>query len=285
MSDARSLLRAHKAQAGSSQQVQDPHATTTAKGELRCSICVVSVKHWSAHTASKQHRTSLQRVKAEEDKAAAKAAKRRKPDPVSAQDVMEEGPAAVSGNDADDEERQTKRSKVDGLKTSGQAAPAPAIVDDELDSFLSSIAGIAADPGPSSASDSNPRPATKKAYKPSQPEAPTLYEAAPTLFVPDNGSTITAAPTSASNPFAGRLTAQTEGPVLPDAGVVEPEEEEETEAERHARAQREEREEIIDRLEEETRAQEDADDRVQTLKAKLEAVKRQRRERLAKKQQ
>jgi zinc finger protein 830 len=216
---------------------------------------------------------------------------------------MEEGPAALSGHDADDEERQTKRSKVDGLKTSGQAAPAPTIVDDELDSFLSSIAGIAADPDPSSASGSIPKPVTKKAYKPSQPEAQTLYEAAPTLFVPDNGSTITAAPTSASNPFAGRLTAQTEGPVLPDAVVVEPEEEEETEAERHARAQREEREEIIDRLEEETRAQwvsrfkeqkreaeitiirEDADDRVQTLKAKLEAVKRQRRERLAKKQQ
>lgn len=213
------------------------------------------VKHWSAHTASKQHRTSLQRVKAEEDKAAAKAAKRRKPDPVSTQDVMEEGPATVSGHDADDEERQTKRSKVDGLKTSGQAAPAPTIVDDELDSFLSSIAGIAADPGPSSASGSIPKPVAKKAYKPSQPEAQTLYEAAPTLFVPDNGSTITAAPTSASNPFAGRLTVQMEGPVLPDAGVVESEEEEETEAERHARAQREEREEIIDRLEEETRAQ------------------------------
>lgn len=267
------------------------------------------MKHWSAHTASKQHRTSLQRVKAEDDKAAAKAAKRRKPDsvvlPAPGEQVL-----YLEAEASDQDARRSKRAKIEGEVAPVNEHAAPSVkLDDELDSFLSSIAGIAEETTSPVASGSTQKTPARKPYKPSQPETQTLYEAAPTLIIPDNENTITAAPTLASNPFAGRLTVDAEGPSLPADTTADADVEEETEAERQARVQREEREEIIDRLEEDARAQsvkrdrqlicykladficfwvradrEDADDRLQSLKVKLEAVKRQRRERLAKKQ-
>jgi len=154
-----------------------------------------------------------------------------------------------------DSQRQNKRTKLEASTFAGNPVANATVVDDELDSFLSSIAGIATDDAFAAASIPTTKTATKKPYKPSQPETQTLYEAAPTLIIPDDANTISAAPTAASNPFAGRLTADTEGPVLPINGTAELDEEEETEAERRARSQREEREEIIDRLEEDARAQ------------------------------
>ena len=53
----------------------------------------------------------------------------------------------------------------------------------------------------------------------------------------------------------------------------------ETEEEKRERLAREEREEIMDRLLEEERAQEEADSRVELLKHKVEALKRAREER------
>jgi zinc finger protein 830 len=214
------------------------------------------VKHWAAHTASKQHRTSLQRVKADQEKAAAKAAKRRKP--VQTQDennasVEEEGPALPI--DENDSEPAKKKTRTDAPSS----VPNP-VIDAELDSFLSSLSALPTLPSEipePSTSTSNPKTQTKKPYKPSQQETQTAYESAPSLILP-NTSSISAAPSAASNPFAGRLTVQEdiEGPVVPTAeDGAEDEEEEETEPERRARLEREEREEIMDRLEEESRAQ------------------------------
>lgn len=55
-----------------------------------------------------------------------------------------------------------------------------------------------------------------------------------------------------------------------------PEEEEETEAQKARRKEFEEKELIMDRIVEEERAQEEADDKVRSLKARLEAIKKQR---------
>lgn len=284
MSDAKSLLRAHKAQAGPSQQVADPYATTTAKGELRCSICVVpgeqcnvlaaeslilirgphTVKHWAAHTASKQHKTSLQRVRAEEAKAAAKAQKRRKveAEPAGVAEDEAEGPALPPGMQGDAESIEgpaRKKARIaEASNGSGTPSAPAAAVDDELDSFLSSIAAIPAEPVETPQASTSK---SRKPYKPAEPDTQTSYEAAPSLILPaasgeEDSSTITAGATAATNPFASRLAAGAVGPVAPTGPAVEEEEEEEeTDAQRRERLQREEREEIMDRLAEETRAQ------------------------------
>jgi len=219
----------------------------------------ILVKHWAAHTASKQHRTSIQRVKAEEEKAAAKAVKRRKPDGPST-DIGLPAPStgASEAFEADSVAempsiaKKTKREQVADKNKLGAET-----VDDELDSFLSSLAETVSDSpstsDPLNTKASGSKPA-KKPYKPSQAETITQFEAAPMLIIPDAEGTIAAAPSAATNPFAGRMAPDVEGPVGPSPAMLE-EDEEETEAERRARLEREEREEIMDRLEEETRVQ------------------------------
>jgi len=217
------------------------------------------VKHWAAHTASKQHRTSVQRVKTEEEKAAAKAVKRRKPDGPSAEiDIpsVPSGPTeAVQTDNVQEVPSIAKKAKREQVMDN--IMPTAGTVDDELDSFLSSLAAtvseLPAAPETLNQQASGSKPA-KKPYKPSQAETITQFEAAPMLIIPDGDGTIAAAPSAATNPFAGRLAPDIEGPVV-SLGALEEEDAEETEADRQARLEREEREEIMDRLEEETRVQ------------------------------
>lgn len=224
------------------------------------------VKHWAAHTASKQHKTSLQRVRAEEAKAAAKAQKRRKVEvgPADVADAGGEGPALPPGMQRGDENAEgpaRKKARI-AEPSGGSGAPPvpPAPVDDELDSFLSSIASLPAEPAETPQA-SGAATKSRKSYKPSEPETQTSYEAAPSLILPaasgdDDPSSISAGATAAMNPFASRLASGAAGPAAP-AGpeAEEEEEEEETDAQKRERLQREEREEIMDRLAEETRAQ------------------------------
>lgn len=218
-----------------------------------------AAKHWDAHQVSKQHKTSLQRIRQEEAAAAAAARKKEGKKRQAVEDVPMTGPSVedvlAPAAEADGVDRGTKR-----VRTQDTAGPVdvPAnttSVDAELDSFLSSLSAIPAEVS------AEPTPAAtvnKSKYKPSQPETQTFYESAPITIAPaptKNGSaTISSGATAASNPFAGRLVKNVDiGPELPADDAVE--EEEETEAERRAREQREEREEIMGRLEEEQRAQ------------------------------
>jgi hypothetical protein len=177
--------------------------------------------------------------------------KKRKPDFSVAQPPTE-GPASSLGDvvqkAVSDAQPVAKKAKRDD--TVGTSKPS-SIMDDELDLFLSTLASVQAE------SSSAPTPEVlnpKRLYKTSQPETVTLFEAAPMLIGPENGNTIVAQATAATNPFAGRVAPEFEGPVAPLAELEE-EEVEESEATRRARLEKEEREEIMDRLEEETRVQ------------------------------
>lgn len=203
--------------------------------------CFLPVKHWDAHTASKQHKTSLQRVKQEQEKERAKARR-----------DQERHEAAGPSSKRQRVEATDTSSAAGPSETSGPAQEATVAVDSELDAFLSSLN----DEPP----EVTPAEKARKPYKVSEQESQTTYEAAPAPFQ------------RSRKPQAG--AGQDE-----EAGEEEEEEEEESEAARRARLAREEREEIMDRLEEETRAQEDADERVQHLRARLEAVKRLRAQR------
>lgn len=271
--DARALLRAKKAGAtASASSTGNPYLKVDAKGDQRCSICGVlgeyhkrrvfeskltppPAKHWDAHQVSKQHKTSLQRIRQEEAAAAAATKKKEGKKRQAVDDVPMTGPTVEDVSPAAETENgdRGKRVRTDDVAGPVDTPPANATVDAELDLFLSSLSAIPdipAEPTPSA-------PANKSRYKTSQPETQTHYESAPVINAPPatKSTAISSGATAASNPFAGKLVKKIDiGPALPaDDGAEE--EEEETEAERRAREQREEREEIMDRLEEEQRAQ------------------------------
>ncbi|EKC99356.1 hypothetical protein A1Q2_06293 [Trichosporon asahii var. asahii CBS 8904] len=268
--DAKALLRAQKAAA----KVQHPYASYNASGQLRCIVCAVpadrKVKQWDAHLLTKQHRQSVQRERAEEAKRAAAAAKRKQaaePEPETAkrQRVTEPEP---------EEEEDDRPSLPPGFFSSGNgpsvaeddeqesSAPPPKEEkkgDAELDAFLASLNDVDDAPAPTAAEqgETAKTKATKKrrvGYKESEEDGVASISAAPVLIQRNE---------------AGEEKEPTPEP-------------EETEQERRERLAREEKEEIIARLEEEQRAQEDADNRVLALKARMEALKKKREAKKAK---
>lgn len=213
---------------------------------LRCTRCVrfgdrlILVKQWDAHLLTKQHRQSVARVKKEEEKDAKKRDR------------------AVPAEEEDEGKR--KRAKVEvaeksnlpaGFFSSGgpsvvedgpeqptpTAQPGPAAengdtgeakdVDEDLDAFLSSLAEPEeATAAPAAPAPTAPAPAVvkKRSKYRDIPEGVASYSAAPVLI---NG--------------AEQAEEETEP--------------EETPAERRARLAREEKEEILQRLDDEQRAQ------------------------------
>ncbi|OCF62111.1 hypothetical protein L486_01778 [Kwoniella mangroviensis CBS 10435] len=274
--DAKSLLRAKKAES----RITHPYAAYNNAGILRCSICAVPVKQWDAHLMTKQHRQSVAREKAEQEKALKAKTKSKRPLSQSA-DIDGQGqgqgqPGESSKraktqpthNEEDDDEDESGR-RVGGLPAgffsssnqpkplSRSPSPEPQqslqpTGDTELDDFLSSLN----DDTPSSTAPITAQSQTKqingkrKTYKEIIPSQ-TSYEAGPVRIAP---------PTKDDQKDA----------------VQEEEEPEESEQERKDRLEREEREEIVRRLEEEERAQEDADSRVASLKARMEMLKKRR---------
>ncbi|WOO82164.1 Zinc finger protein [Vanrija pseudolonga] len=261
--DAKSLLRARKATA----RVEHPHASYTAAGQLRCAICAVPVNQWDAHLLTKQHRQSAAREKAQAEKAAKakrrseaereEGAKRAKVEQEGDSDDDDAGPSLPAGFFSAGNKPSVGEEEDAAGPTPPPAPAAPKPTGDaELDDFLASL-NDDDDDAPAPAQPAAPAaaaaPARRKglAYKKTE-EAPGVasYAAAPVLLA--------------------------NGAANEDAAEPEPEEPEESEAEKRARLEREEREEIVARLEDEQRAQEDADSRVVALKARMEALKKRR---------
>ncbi|WWC92673.1 uncharacterized protein L201_007632 [Kwoniella dendrophila CBS 6074] len=282
--DAKSLLRAKKAEA----RINHPYAAYNSAGVLRCSICAVPVKQWDAHLLTKQHRTSVQREKAEQQKLAqAKLksnSKRSLPVEASANNGQSPKRSKIiqkeenDDDDDDDEEGAGTGGLPAGFFSSGNRPKSPSpspepettagpsipsktvppepTGDSELDDFLSSLNNDDTAPtviSTTATKQQQSKGGIRKTYKEIIPSQ-TAYEAAPVKIIqPDQQQ-------------------QTE----------EPEEEEESEQERKERLEREEREEIVRRLEDEERAQEDADSRVASLKARMEMLKKRREAKLGK---
>ncbi|ORX37601.1 hypothetical protein BD324DRAFT_650171 [Kockovaella imperatae] len=261
--DAKSLLRAKKAGA----KIEHPYASYTS-GQLKCSICAVPVTQWDAHLLTKQHRTSVAREKASQAKASAKRPaedssrsdmKRVKTDKAAESSSSSsslpigffDAPRSGDGGEDEEEDKEDERPQPTSAPPAAVAVPSkPEPTGDlELDAFLSSL--NEPDPELSQPAPSSSRRARQRDLSPSDLGVAS-YSAAPVRIVPET--------------------------------VKEPEEDEEpepeeTEAERRARLEREEKEEIMERLEAEQRAQEDADSRVEALKARMEMLKARRKAR------
>ncbi|WWC66011.1 uncharacterized protein I303_108633 [Kwoniella dejecticola CBS 10117] len=287
--DAKSLLRAKKAEA----RITHVYAAYNASGVLRCSICAIPVKQWDAHLLTKQHRQSVAREKAQQQKAVAVAAQTKSSkrpladnDTGSSSNIGESSkrakvlPPKTQVEPRDDEEDQDEdgpslpagffssgkrpkstspsRSRSRSPDNQGQASAGPSTRaeptgDTELDDFLSSL----------------------------NDDAPV-----PTATTSKQGvaSTTTATANGKRKTYKEVIPSQTSYEAAPvriappdeSAPAAEEEEPEESEQEKKERLEREEREEIVARLEEEERAQEDADSRVASLKARMEMLKKRR---------
>ncbi|KAG8970572.1 hypothetical protein FRC03_006701 [Tulasnella sp. 419] len=272
MTDVRALLKAKTKER--EPQIQHPYAVYSAAGQLRCSLCGTTIKHssaWKPHLDGKVHRAN----ELKEQEKAAKKGKRK---------VESEGDPAA----ALDEE--SKKRKFDTPPPSSEGFPS--------DFFSDPSRSL---PQPSQDEDD-------EEDNPTKPDAPTsidseweAFERAisapkrPITSIEDafNRATIFAEPelvNTAADGFPPGVAGTSEGDAQSSAqatsnqqGAETEEAPVETEAEKQRRKVQEDKELIMDRLLDEERAQEEADDKVRSLKARLEAIKKQREASRAKK--
>ncbi|KAJ1308025.1 hypothetical protein OPQ81_002096 [Rhizoctonia solani] len=250
MSDARSLLR--RAKADTEKRINHPLALYNASGQLRCAACGTSVKPhaWEGHVISKAHRTQAARLRAEEEKEQAR--KRKAEENVE----MEEAEEGKRPRTAEPEPAPPQPQTTGGLPADFFSDPSRAPVlgeDDDEDQ------GMSLEPTNNNTSLDDEFAAFSKAVlQPAlKPVTMDVYEAA----------TVIAEPELVNNTADG-FPAGVTGEAQEVQEVVE-----ETEEEKRQRLQEEERELIMDRLRDEEMAQEEADERVTRLKARLEAVR------------
>lgn len=246
--DPKLLLRAAVASSsaqGSGDGIKDRFASYHPKTRaLRCVACdYLAIKHeslWASHAASKSHRSNVSRVKGEEEAKEAKL--------ISAKQTQ----ASMT-----DEDTIGTNKRKDHEDVSGARQP-----DEDTKRIKSSPKRF--ESGPIDAEWERFQREVLNASSSSNGQAPLSTYA---------NATIEVAP-SLKPGINGR---ETEEP-----GEDEEEEEvttldkTETEAEKRARLEREEREEIIARLEEEQRLQDEADERVNALKNRFERLKQAR---------
>lgn len=255
--DARSLLRAKREQA----KVEHPYASY-ASGSLKCTICGTHVKDgaaWDGHLGSKAHRKNLARAKEEQrlkEEAALRPAKRH------AQDADEDA----------DEAHESKKRRVEpapaaaasGFPANFFSDPSRALPanDDNDDEELPASA-----PAPAQASELD---AEWEAFQRNVINADLAAESREESFA---RATIAAEPELAEELPQGFPAELAERRAAARAALQPPAEEqqqapEETAAEKNRRKELEEKELIMDRLLEEERVQEEADNKVALLKVR-----------------
>ncbi|KAF4614098.1 hypothetical protein D9613_007690 [Agrocybe pediades] len=264
MSDVRALLKAKRQEA----RIDHPYATYTSSGQLKCSVCSAFVKHasaWEGHLGSKLHRTNITRLR--EEQRQQEAAKAEGP-------LIAPSKRKITSEQGD--ETNTKKRRVDDSNRTfpqdffSDPSRAPVLLstesdneDEEFDILNPPKQDAPTVPAPSNVDEEYQR--FQQEFLQTNIDPAETYERA----------TVVAEPTLA--------TADTTGfpQTLTDTTPAEPMQL--SEEEMRLKKEQEERELIMDRLLAEERAQEDADMRVQLLKARLDAVRRKRDSSKAKK--
>lgn len=267
MADARALLRAKRQET----RISHPYASYSKSGQLRCSACGTIIKQssmWEGHVGSKAHRTAVSKLReTEEEKRLLSKRKATSQDEVHEvkkkrlDEHHEEGEASVksqsNGLPSDffsdpslapqigdiEEDDENSEAQPESSKTlEGQELAPKSQVDLEWERFQASVL--------------NPSSTEEEEDKVAAYQRATVFAEAELA----NEASEAAFPQLTS----AESVAQVDGT------------EEETEEQKQRRKEQEERELIMDRLMEEERAQEEADARVELLKARIEALKRAR---------
>lgn len=273
MADVRALLKAKREE----KRISHPFAAYGQSGQLRCIACSTVVKYasaWNGHLGSKAHRLNAARVKEEERLKAVQEEEirlgKRKAD--DGDDNLSDEEAAKKprlDNDSEDEQAQSK-APATGLPSDFFSDPSRAITIGDSDG--SDVEeGDKNDPPPAV----TPQPQTSldmewEIFQKSVINAPVEVDPRETY----ERATIFAEPklsTEIPEGFPSSIVPEPNVEPQPDAAAVQKDE-----GEGRRKREEEERELIMDRLLDEERAQEEADERVNTLKSRLDLLRQKR---------
>ncbi|KAG6877947.1 hypothetical protein C0993_001805 [Termitomyces sp. T159_Od127] len=297
MADVRALLKAKRQEI----KITHPFASYTTSGQLRCSACGTPVKHasaWEGHIGSKAHRTNVARIKEEERQrqeeaerqahAAAEAAKQMSADSMNGkrkatEDDDNEDDPDMDVDDSTNDSANAKRRRV-GPTPGGfpadffsdpSRAPIPTTFDsddEDEDNPPDASNGTSNGPPPSTM----PRTAIDLEYELFQREM-AMLGSGPPAEQSDTRETYERATVFAEPELIEAEETPGGFPAQEQQMDGEAEKEKQSEQERERRRkEQEDRELIMDRLMDEERAQEEADQRVSSMRAKFEALKRKR---------
>jgi zinc finger protein 830 len=280
MSDARALLRAKRQEA----RISHPLASYNSSGHLRCFICGTLVKFasaWEGHLGSKAHRTNVARIKEEErlrDEARAKEEAEEHQRAVEEQSGHKRKATAVDNDNTKDDDDSdststSKKPKIDaGFPADFFSDPTRAPVLNEPDSDDDENAAQQKQQPAQlpSAIDLEYERFQKELLlqaQTSELDARETYDRATVVAEPVITSEVPEGFPEPQEGAGGAKAQEGEGTEI----EVEP-----TEEEKRQQKEVEEKELIMDRLLDEERAQEEADMKVQMMKNRLEAFKKQR---------
>ncbi|KAL5526862.1 hypothetical protein ACEPAF_8589 [Sanghuangporus sanghuang] len=282
MADARSLLRARRQE--SEARISHPYASYASTGQLRCSACGISIKTaamWEGHIGSKAHRVAVRNMKALEEAERMKEMKKLGKRKAEAGDEMDVDDARAPQNGTNIVKKRKTSVEPDGVRPSPQAGALPAdfFSDPSQAPVLSTL-----DEEDEDSQAVPPEPPAKDQPKSQIDLEWEQFQAsllATTIVEEEQEDDRRAAferATVAAEPelVATNANGFPEGVTGDANGAALEEKEEETEEEKRLRKEQEERELIMDRILEEERAQEEADERVGRLKARVEALKKAR---------
>lgn len=278
MADVRALLKSKRQE----QRITHPYASYTQSGQLRCKACDMIIKYtsaWNGHVGSKGHRTAVAKLKEEEE---ALATLKRKNDEL------------THGRETENDEAPVKKRKLDEKdnQPSGLAAanfPADFFSDptrklysqddsdgaedgNELDDAKSLKSSVQKEPNGKEVDDVINR--EWAAFQASilnnnEKEVTTreVFERATVVAEPELVDELPPGIPESAIPRRAEVADPVE-PILAEQPL--------NEAQVLKRRQEEDKELIMDRLDEEERFQEEADKRVSVLKARLELIRQRR---------
>ncbi|KAG9015336.1 hypothetical protein FRB95_010647 [Tulasnella sp. JGI-2019a] len=280
MSDVRALLKA-KTKAREP-QVQHPLAAYNSSGQLRCTLCATIIKFsnaaaWKSHLDSKVHKTNALRENERKGKRKAEnddgmdldasgdsdggLAKKRKiaTDGAAGPSLATEANGFPSDFFTDPSRRLEAAEEEQGSEDNENSAPTrtSATIDSEFEAFERALSRV----------------------KPAPDAMQALYSRATVMAEPELVD-IEALQADGFPPEVAAEGAQDGSTVKPGGeqtvGGGDEQAEEETEAQRAKRKEMEEKELILDRIVDEERAQEAAEEKVTALRTRFEAIKKQR---------
>ena len=273
MADVRALLKAKREE----QRISHPCAAYNQGGQLRCTACSTIIKYssaWNGHLGSKSHRTNAARVKEEEKIKEAKEDERRigkrrvvsgdgglpnEPKPPRSDNIVEQQSTAVSDGSTPD------------FPLDFFSDPSRSVVVGEADFDEEEEGGDKVNPSPTVIRQSQTSLDLEWAkFQEAVINAPVHADARETF----EGATIFAEPqlsTEIPEGFPSSTAFESKSEFEPERTAVRNDEGEE-----RRKREEEEKELIMDRLLDEERAQEEADERVNALKARLDLLRQKR---------
>lgn len=274
MSDVRALLRAKRQEA----RISHPLASYTTSGQLRCLICSTLVKFasaWEGHLGSKAHRTRVARIKEgerlrDETRVQEEVADAEQEEEEETQQIAEQaGHKRKSADSISNEPPTSKKPKL-GATTTAAGFPADFFSDPSSVVVFSTNSDTEDEEPAVPAPAESPHSALDLEYEKFQREFLPMSDPRETY----ERATIAAEPELAPQGSEG-LPVSAEDHLKVQEGKEE-EKVELTEEQKRQQKEGEEKELIMDRLMEEERAQEEADMKVQMMRNRLEAFKKQR---------